>query len=280
MDELVSDAVARDGARLERVDGRAEVSFALGHAGTTLSHLHQAGSAKAMLPRCHGTAPEVVLLNTAGGVTGGDRLRYRIDLADGATATATTQTAERAYASTHGTARVKIDVRIGAGARLDWLPQETILFDHANLTRTTRVDMADEATLLYAEALVLGRAAMGETVRSLQLTDRREIFRNGVPLLIDPVRLDGATLAAPGQCALLADYRAFATVVLAGPGAEDALGPIRDFADIDGVTIGSSAWDGKCVIRLMAAEGWPLRRALAGLLAQLRGGPLPRVWQI
>ncbi|MBM7069604.1 urease accessory protein UreD [Actibacterium sp. 188UL27-1] len=266
--------------RMQRVDGRAEVGLVRGSGRTRLAHLHQAGSAKAMLPRCHGTSPEVVLLNTAGGVTGGDRLRYAIDVGPGAIATATTQTAERAYGTKNGVAKVNIDLMVGKGGHLDWLPQETILFDTANLYRRTRIDLSTDATLLYSEALILGRAAMGEAVRSLSLIDRRDITRNGKPLLIDPVRLDGAMISAPGQCALLSGCRALATVVLIAPDAEDAVGQIRALPGIDGVTIGSSAWEGKCVIRLMAVDAWPMRRALVRLLTQLRGGPLPRVWQI
>ncbi|MFW5641294.1 MAG: urease accessory protein UreD, partial [Roseicyclus sp.] len=161
--------------------------------GARLTHLVQAGAAKAMLPRMHGRAPEVVFLNTAGGLTGGDVLDYAVDLEGGA-AVATTQTAERAYRSAGGTARVTTRLALGPGARMHWLPQEVILFEGAALDRRLEVEMAEDATLVLLETLVLGRAAMGETVRRLHLRDLRLVRRAGRPVLIEGVRLDDADL--------------------------------------------------------------------------------------
>jgi len=267
--------------RLQRVTGRAEVTLlaAPGRAAR-LDRLAQAGSAKAFLPRVHAAAPEVVFLNTAGGLTGGDRLAYALGLGPGARAVATTQTAERAYGSTGGRARLEVDLDIGAGAALDWLPQETILFDGSALDRRTRADLRAGARLLMTESLVLGRQAMGERVTRLELDDWREVRREGRPVLIEPLRLTDAALG--DRPALLAGARALATVALVAPGAEDATGAVRAAIDglPDGVVAAASGWDGKCVVRLRAVDGWPLRRALARLLSVLRGGAaLPRVWQ-
>ncbi|NBB97172.1 MAG: urease accessory protein UreD, partial [Alphaproteobacteria bacterium] len=74
--------------------------------------------------------------------------------------------------------------------------------------------------------------------------------------------------------------RAFATLVLCAQGAEDALGPVRA-ALTDTTQAAASAYDGKLVIRLLAADGWPLRRQILSLLHVLRrGAPPPRVWQM
>ena len=80
--------------------------------------------------------------------------------------------------------------------------------------------------------------------------------------------------------ALLGDARAFGLIVLAAPGAEDAAGPLRSLALPEGVRAAVSGWDGRCVLRLTARDGWPLKQATAILLSHLRGRPLPRVWQI
>ena len=265
--------------QLQRARGRAEVGFV--HAGgrTRLADLHQSGCAKAMLPQVSG-APEVVFLNTAGGLTGGDRLEYSLSLAPGGRASATTQTAERAYEASRGVARVSCRMSVGAGGALDWLPQETILFDRSALERTTEIDLAGNARLLLCETLVLGRAAMGETVRHLWLSDRRAIRRDGRPVLIDAVRMDGETLAMGGNPAMLGEARAVAVLALVEPGAEDALGPVRGLLSQEGVEAAASGWDGKLVIRLMARDGWPLRRLMVKLLEHIRGTVPPRVWQI
>ncbi len=263
---------------MQRARGRAAVTLGLSRGATRIERLHQSGSAKAFLPNVHGPMPEVVFLNTAGGLTGGDRFAYDGRIGPGAAATLTTQTAERAYRSAGGAAEMTVDLVAGAGATLHWLPQETILFDGAALDRRTTVTLHGDATLLMVESLVLGRAAMGETVAALDLTDRRTITRDGAPLLIEPLRLTADILARRSP-ATLGGARALATVILAAPGAEDALGPVRAALGEPGTEAAASAWDGRLVVRALAGDGWPLRRLVARVLSTLRGGALPRVWQ-
>jgi urease accessory protein len=264
---------------LQRARGRAAVALSRRGGGTRLDRLEQVGCAKAFLPRVAGD-PEVVFLNTAGGLTGGDRLAYALEAGAGARVAGTTQTAERAYASPGGAAEVSVALRAGPGAVLHWLPQETILFDRSALARGTLAEIAADATFLTCEMLVLGRAAMGETVRQLALSDRREVRRAGRPVLIDPVEIGAQALALREAPAVLDGARAHGFLALVGPGAEDALGPLRAQLGQDGVRAAASAWDGRCVVRLMGADAMPLRLALARLVAHLRGGALPRVWQI
>lgn len=264
---------------MQRARGRAEVALSLRGGAVRLDHLYQAGSAKAFLPRTHRPLPEVVFLNTSGGLTGGDRLAYRVAIGAGAGVVATTQTAERAYGSVTGRAEVEVSLTLGAGARLDWLPQETILFDGAALNRRTSVEMARDARLLLVEALVLGRAAMGERVRRLDLTDWREVRRGGVLDWVEPLRLGNGSLL--GQAALLGPARAIASVVLLAPGAEAMLGLVRQrLAGFAGVEAAASAWGGKCVVRVLAVEALALRRALVPVIEVLGGGLVPRVWQV
>ena len=262
---------------LQRTRGRAAVALVQGAGAARLTDLHQSGSAKVMLPRMHGAAPEVVFLNTSGGLTGGDRLDYALDLGAGVEAVATTQTAERAYASSGGHAELSVRLTLGPGAALDWLPQETILFDRSRLSRRLNADLAVDARLLLAECVVLGRAAMGEVLHDIDLTDWREVRRAGQPVFLEPLRLTPQTLTA-GPAAL-GTFRAFATIALIAPGAEDMLDPVRR-ALPEGMMAAASAWDGKCVVRLMAADAMPLKATMARILNAIRGKPLPRVWQI
>lgn len=261
--------------RMQRVTGRAFVGF--GARG--LRDLHQSGSAKAILPKVHSDIPEVVFLNTAGGLTGGDRMQFSLEVDAGVSVVATTQTAERAYASSGGVAKLDVNLRVGNGGRIDWLPQETILFDNAALERRTQVDLVGDATFLFVETVVLGRAAMGETVQHLHFRDLRRVTRDGVPVMIEPLALGDDLLARRGGCVTLAGARAFSTIGLIGAGAEDALGLVREMLAMDGVQAAATAWDGKLIIRAMAADAFPLRRLNARVLMGLRDAPLPRVWQ-
>lgn len=259
---------------LQRSHGAARV----GLTGSRVTALHQAGSAKAMLrlpPRA--PRPEVVFLNTSGGLTAGDRLTYALDVAD-ADVIATTQTAERAYRAEGGTARLDVSLGVRDG-RLDWLPQETILFDGASLTRRTEVTLTGTARFLGLETVVLGRGAMGETVSHLALDDRRIIRRDGRLLALDPLRLDDAALMRASGAALLGGARVAATLMLVEPGAADALGPIREALPEPGVTAAASALDGRLTVRALASDSWPMRGLMTRLIGILRPGGIPRVWQ-
>lgn len=262
---------------LQRSHGASRLAFRLSGLKTRLDRLEQSGSAKAF---CHmqPQGPEVVFLNTSGGMTGGDHLHYGLDLGPGCQVTATTQTAERAYRSVSGMAEMTVEHRLGAGAHLDWLPQETIFFDQAALRRRTLVRLEPGASCLLLEAGVLGRAAMGEAVERIALQDRREVWRAGLPVLVEPLRLGAGALSA--GVGVLQGARAFASLALVRQGAEAVVSAVRARLDEPGVTGGASAFDGRLMVRLLAADGWPLRRQILRLLAVLRAGPMPRVWQM
>lgn len=272
------DATSQHPPRHQRAIGRADVRLKAGPLGAAPDRLLQQGSAKAILAA--GPRPEIVFLNTSGGLTGGDRMSIALELAPGITATATTQTAERAYASGGDTARVDVTMTVGEGAWLDWLPQETILFDGAALEREVTVDLAPGAGCLFLESVILGRHAMGETVEGLMFRDRRAVRRAGRPVWSEPLALDTRCLGrAPGP-AILGGARAFATLVLIRPGAGDLLDPLRAVLDQPEVECGASAMEGRLVLRLLAWDGLPLKRQILRALAVLRPDvPLPRVWQ-
>lgn len=267
---------------MQRSHGVAKVSLALHQTTVRVVDLEQSGSAKVILPQYaagFGDRPEIVFLNTSGGLTGGDSLSYQITLGDGVRATATTQTAERAYKSQSGAARVRVTAEVGAKGWLDWLPQETILFQSSALHRSTRIDLASDAGCLMVETIVLGRAAMGETVTTLGLQDRREIWRAGHPVIIDPFGLTETCLT--GSPALLGGAKAIAAIAFVAPAAQDALARLRDVLDEPEVQSAASGWDGKITLRLMAVDGWPLRKQILRVLAVLRPGQAaPRVWQL
>ncbi len=253
---------------MQRAKGEAVVTLS----ATGLLRLRTEGSAKAILPG-GAAGREVVFLNTSGGLTSGDHLRFGLDMAG--RAVATTQTAERAYKATGLPARMDVRLAVGRDGWLDWLPQGTILFDRAALDRRTVIDLAPGAGCLALEAVVLGRAAMGETVREVRFRDRREIRVEGAAWWIDPLAVDPQALHGS---ATLQAARAFATIVMTG---EAPLQPLRQVLDEPGVTAAASAFAGRTVVRMLAPDGWPLRRQIIRALHILRQGqPLPRVWQV
>jgi len=264
---------------MQGAHGPAGVGFRSPDGQTCLDRLFQEGCAKLRFPRPLGTDdPQAIIINTAGGLTGGDRFGAEVTLAAGAAAAVTTQACERIYRSTGADAAVTNRLRLAAGARLAWLPQETILFDGGRLSRSLDVDLADAAELVAVEAVLFGRQAMGETLHSGHLHDRWRIRRDGRLLFADDLRVGGNIAARLAPQPAMAGCRAMATVLFAGAAPERFLDQARSIIGPNG---GASAWNGKFLARLVEETGLALRRRLEPLLTLLLGGrPLPKVWQL
>jgi urease accessory protein len=264
---------------MQRARGVARLAVVGDGPVTRLVASYQSGSAKLRFPNRQPEAPmEAVLLNTAGGVTGGDYLAFAAIAGDGARAAVATQAAERIYRRSAGVARIDTTISVGAGATLDWLPQETILFDRSALARTLTADVHPTGRLLAVDAIVLGRAAMGETARAVVVTDSWRIRRGNKLVFGDGLRLagDAGTIMAGGATGNGAI--AAATLVLIAPDAEAEIDTARNaLADANGEA-GVSAWNGMLVARLIAATGQALRADLMRLIIALRRASMPRVW--
>ncbi|OYX26470.1 MAG: hypothetical protein B7Z10_03190 [Rhodobacterales bacterium 32-66-7] len=265
---------------MQRARGSASLAVARLRGQSRLVDLYQSGSAKVMLPHSHGDAPEAVFLNTSGGLTSGDDLQFAMSVGPGAALTATTQTAERAYLATGGPARMTVRADVAAAARLDWLPQETILFQGAHLLRDTRIDLGTGARLILVEIVVLGRRAMGEVVTHAGLTDRRQVTVNGRPLWFEAQELSPETFSRSGGAAILGSAHVFATLAFCGPGTEAAADALHGQPVPDRVSAAASGWNGRTLLRATATDLWALKLYLGQAVARLTGRPLPRVWQL
>lgn len=222
---------------------------------------------------------EAVLINSSGGLTGGDELGWEVAAGEGTELVVTTQACEKIYkASAGSTADVRARITAAAGSRVHWLPQETILFDNASLTRELEADLHEEAELIAVEAVLLGRKAMGEVVRNGLLRDRWRIRRGGRLVHAEDVRLDGGIDALTQEAAVLGGNRAFSTLLYIGPRAEAMLPQLRHCLGESG---GASHWNGKLVIRLSAADGFAMRKILIPIISLLRNGAaVPKVWNL
>lgn len=263
-----------------RATGHIALSVAALDGRTRRKLVREDGSLRVRFPNAAPEALEAVIVNTGGGMTGGDRFTIDIALEAGASLIAGTAAAEKVYRSNGPDAEMTVRLDLAEGARLAWLPQETILFDSARLTRRIDVDIAPGASLLMAEAVVLGRAAHGEAMNSGMLADHWRVRRDGRLIYADTARLDGAIAGKLGQAAVMAGGIAFATVLCA-PGGEDQLAQkleeVRALGETFKGEVGISAWNGIAVARLCAKDGATLRHDLVAVLGAL-GAQVPRLW--
>ncbi|MGF0540305.1 urease accessory protein UreD [Agrobacterium sp. ES01] len=263
----------------QRARGRGRVVAKALDGRSRLAELFQEGAAKIRLPQTFSDEMEAVIINTAGGLTGGDRMDWSISAGAGTFITATTQACEKIYKAQEGTAEITTAIEAGAGARVHWLPQESILFDNASLTRRLDVDLAEDAELIAVEAVLLGRKAMGETMQHGLMRDSWRIRRAGKLIHAEELKLDGDISALTAEVAVLSGQAAFATLLYVGPIAEALLPKVR--AVLGEGEGGASHWNGKLVVRMAACDGFALRKKLIPVISVLRGGAsVPKVWNL
>jgi urease accessory protein len=210
-------------------------------------------------------------------MTGGDH--FAIDVALGANAglTVTTAAAEKVYRSLGPDAGIDVKLSVAAGARLAWLPHETIVFDRVRLRRSIDVDLAPGANLLLAESIVFGRSAMGESVREGQVFDRWRVRVGGALVFAESLRLGGEITARLARRAVTGGGVAVASV-LKVPGDDKAVASVRAMEKDFAGEVGASAWNGIAAVRLVAPDGAALHRDLVTVLTALGDMPLPRLW--
>lgn len=272
-------AMAAASTRPQRAQGRGHLAAKSLGGRTRLAELFQEGAAKIRLPETFHSSMEAVIINTAGGLTGGDRLDWSVVAGPGTRIDVTTQACEKIYKASADIAEVKTSISVAAGARVDWLPQETILFDRASLFRKLTVELDETAEFLAVEAILLGRKAMGETMAKGLFRDRWRIRRNGRLIHAEELRLDGDIAALTAKSAVLSGQVAFATLLYAGPLAETYLRQVRPL--VESHMGGVSHWSDKLVVRLAAADGFALRKILIPIISALRNGaPVPKVWNL
>jgi urease accessory protein len=254
-----------------------EVSFAVKQASgkTRRARVHEAGSLRVRCPGAPAAELEAVLINTGGGVAGGDRFSLDIAAGAGTRLVVTTAAAEKIYRTLGPDSVIDVKLDVGPGAALAWLPQETILFDRARLARSIEVSLAEDARIVLAEAVVFGRSGMGEAVQQGALSDRWRLRRNGRLIYAESVRLDGAIAARLAEPAVAKGGVAVATVLVA-PGGEETVAAVRARAGQCAGEVGASAWNGIAAVRLCARDGGALRHDLLHVMTALR--ELPRIW--
>ncbi|WP_338023376.1 urease accessory protein UreD [Aquabacter spiritensis] len=254
------------------------MSVAAARGRTHLVGLSESGALRARLPRVEGSGLEAVLVNTAGGVACGDVFSIAAEAGEGASLTIATPAAEKVYRSDGAMAEVTVRLTVGAGGNLHWLPQETILFDQARLTRRYAVDLSSAARFLSFEAVMFGRAARGEAMVSGHLSDHWRIRRDGDLVFADAFRLSGSVAALLARPTVAAGRGALATCLYVAPDAEARLEEARALLNDARSECGASAWNGLLAVRWLAQDIETLRRDAGSFLIRFRGTPLPRVW--
>ena len=247
--------------------------------------VYQTSPIRVLFPRTSGTrVEEAVLVNTSGGIAGGDCLESSVTAMDNASITVTTQAAEKVYRAINEPAHIKTTLRACDSAKLAWLPQETIVFNRARVCRRTHIEVSSGSELLALEWLVLGRAAHGEKISAGDIMDSWRVRKDGRLVWADTFRATNDVLPYLSRKALLSDSTALATLLYFGPDLEGRLQVIRGLASSLECQCAATLVGGLIVVRFAARSSFELRAALRSLLQELGEelalGPfrVPKMW--
>lgn len=262
-----------------------------GQADSVLAALDQQGSARIRLPNSRQAPLQAVLVNTAGGLTGDDDIRWSARASQASRLVVSTAACEKLY-RTHGpAARQSTHLQVDQGARLDWLPQETIVFNGSSLLRSLEAHVAEDATALIAESLVLGRQAMREHIETARLRDSWRIHRGRTLLHAEELDLqfntDSGADSSARRASMLHHYSAISTLVLVSPRSTEFLQNMADRVraliprERENLMAAATVLDHRLVIRALAIDGLSLRRFLLPCIEQLSDQlPIPQVWNV
>jgi urease accessory protein len=258
---------------------RGTVTFDVQHVDgvTRRRHLHESGSLRVRFPSPEAEGLSAVFVNTAGGVAGGDRFDIDIAAGEESRLTVTTAAAEKIYRAAGPAAHLNIALKAADGAHLSWLPQETILFDRARVSRRIDIDLAEGASLLLCEIVVFGRAAMGERMRQGEFVDRWRLRRGGRLVFAETVRLDGDIGEKLSRPAIAEGGVAIGTALIV-PGDAALVERIRELSEKFGGEVGVSAWNGFAMARFCAQDAARLRAEMMAVLGRASAAALPRLW--
>ncbi len=270
---------------LQRADGAGRAVFGLFGGDTRIKDLFQRSPIRIMFPGSGvGTLEEAVLINTAGGIAGGDRLEYGITALANASIAVTSQAAEKVYRALDEPSRIITKLSAHCLAKLAWLPQETIVFNRASINRQTEIEISSGSELLALEWLVLGRAAHGEEVLGGCIIDSWRVKRDGRLVWADTFRATDDVFSHLHRRALLSDCKAIGTLIYFGPQVAARLEDLREMALRSGCQCAATLVAGLVIVRFAARLSSDLRLAVRGALQQfsreLGGGPfrVPRMW--
>ena len=274
-----ADSVSDD--QLQRSHGAARLAFANRDNRNSIVERYASAPVRILTPSIQGGIPEAVLANTSGGIAGGDTSHIDILVAQNSQALVTGQAAEKIYRSIDMPASIRTVIKIEDGSTLEYLPQESILFDGAKLNRAVNISLGARSCLLLSEMFVLGRWAMNEDFTRGIFLDRWSIDVAGQPIWREGLRVEGG-LSSLSSSLGFANARALATIFYAGANAAEVLGLARD---VIGPMGGATIVRGMLVVRMLGNEAGMLKQQLSEIISIIRAAALgrpaevPRVWR-
>ena len=263
--------------KLEKSKGRLEIKIK----NQNLQKLYQQGSLKALMPDFHENLKQLMLINTAGGITSGDEYDYEFEI-DNSNLCISTQAAEKIYSGFDNPANLKIKLNLSNNSSVFWLPKELILFNNCNLKRKINFNLSKDSNLILCENIIFGRTSMKEVFEKGYFSDVWNINIDDKLIHTEAINTNSFEKKNFNSFSTLNNNSAVATIIIVGNKFLNNVNNLSETLTNNEITTSNySYWDNKLILRLLSKDSYNLKFAIDKILSYFfEGSKIPKIWNI
>ena len=255
--------------KFQRAIGKLEISFLNTDEETSICDLHQSGSLKVLIPKAKSTYAEAVLINTGGGIVGGDYLSVEVNAFNETKTWVTTQASEKVYRSDGELSHLKSRINIGNNSTLFWCPKETILFNNSKFKRNLEFNIKTSSKLFIVENVVFGRLASGELDADCFFFDQWRIKRDEKLIFAENFLFENKK--SMYRKTNLGDYRSLLNIVYVSKDSNNYLNKMRNIISAGNIFGEASCWNDFIYLRALANNTVEFKKTIEEILILLVG---------
>ena len=239
----------------------------------------QSGCCKILNPKNYNEFKELVLSNTAGGITCNDSIEINATI-NNSELSICTQAAEKIYAGIGDPAKVNININL-SNSTLYWLPKELILFDNSKLRRNINVNLSDNSNLIFCETSIFGRKAMSEKIKNISLSDQWKINVNSSLKHFEAINMQGSMIDNYKNNYTFDNQSSLSTIIIFGDIIHQFESELRKIIEnIVNHYCGMTKFDDKIIIRCIANDNYDLKKTLNFIMKSIIHDKLPKCWDL
>ena len=260
---------------LERSDGALDINII----NNNIKKLYQSGCSKLLNPNSYNDNIEIVLINTAGGITCSDKIKIAASIED-SNLSICTQAAEKIYAGIGDPAKIDINITV-KNSNLFWLPKELILFDNSKLIRNININLLDNSNLIFCESTIFGRKAMSEEIQNISFADQWKINVNSSLKHFEAININGSIIDNYKNSFTFSNQSSLSTILIFGEIINQLEPELRKIMkNIEKHYCEMTKFDDKIIIRSLAKDNYDLKKTINYILKNIIHDKLPKNWDL
>ena len=260
---------------LQRSNGKIDIELL----DNDFSKFFQSGCCKILNPKNYNEFKELVLINTAGGITCNDNIDINANI-NNSKLSICTQAAEKIYAGIGDTARVEININLN-NSTMYWLPKELILFDNSKLRRNININLSDNSNLIFCETTIFGRKAMSEKIKNISFSDQWKIYSNSSIKHFEAINIKGSTIDNFKNNYTFSNQSSLSTILIFGDIVHQLESVLRKVKkNLGNHFCEMTKFDDKIIIRCLADDNYDLKKTLNFIMKNVINDKLPKSWDL